>query len=128
LMANDSQTDEPAVSAVLAELSRIARAPMTAAEREHRVKDILGNDLTLEELAKWTAQGDSLAWSRQQAAEHGVNMETWLEAVHLVDLPKSDSVSVLLDRLRRAESVIDILKVGYRPEKTAYGRLIWPGR
>jgi predicted transcriptional regulator len=69
-----------------------------------------------------------LAWSSQQAIDHGIDIETWLEAVHVAGLPESDSITVLIDRLHRAEAIAQILKAGYRPGRSAVGRLIWVGR
>jgi hypothetical protein len=117
----------PVISSVLTQLCRIARAPMTERERALRANALLADDIRLEDLVAAVARGD-LAWSSQQAMDHGINVETWLEAVQVADLPKSDSIDVLIDRLHRAEAVAQILKAGYRPGQSAVGRLIWPGR
>lgn len=107
-------------------MCRIARAPMTGAERELRVNSLLAGYVTLEALVAAAARGD-LAWSSQQAIDHGIDVETWLEAVHVAGVPKSDSIPVLIDRVHGAEAVAQILKAGYRPGRSAVGRLIWWG-
>ena len=100
---------------------------MTGAERALRAESFLTDDVTLEELVAAVTRGD-LAWSGQQAADHGIDVETWLEAVHVADLPKSDSITALIDRLHRAEAIAQILKAGYKPGRSVVGRLIWTGR
>jgi hypothetical protein len=117
----------PVISSVLTQLGRIARAPLTAAERALRAKSLLTGDITLAEIAAATARGD-IAWSSQQAIDHQIDVETWLQAVHIADLPKSDSIAILIDRLHRAEAVAEILKAGYRPGQGAVGHLKWSGR
>ncbi len=117
----------PAISSLLTQLSRIAKAPMTEAERALRADSFLTGDVTLEELVAAVTRGD-LAWSSKQAEDHGVDVETWLMAVRVADLPKSDSIAVLIDRLHRAEALAEILKAGYVPGRSAAGRLIWSGR
>jgi hypothetical protein len=112
---------------VLTQLCRIARAPMTASERALRARALLADDITLETLVAAVGRGD-IAWSSEQAAEHGIDVQTWLEAVHVADLPNSDSLEVLIDRLHRAEAAAEILKAGYRPGRSAVGRFIWSGR
>ena len=117
----------PVISSVLTQLCRIARAPMTGTERALRADSLLAGDITLEELVAAVTRRD-LAWSSQQAIDHGIDIETWLEAVHVAGLPESDSITVLIDRLHRAEAIAQILKAGYRPGRSAVGRLIWVGR
>jgi predicted transcriptional regulator len=117
----------PVISSVLTQLCRIARAPMTGTERALRANSLLTDDMTLEQLVAAVARRD-LTWSSQQAIDHGIDIETWLEAVHVAGLPESDSITVLIERLHRAEAVAEILKAGYRPGRSAVGRLIWSGR
>lgn len=117
----------PVVSAVLTQLCRIARAPLTGTERALRANSLLTDDLTLTELVAAVTRGD-LEWSKQQAIDHGIDVETWLEAVHVADLPRSDSIDALVERLHRAEAIAEILKAGYRPGRSAVGRFTWIGR
>jgi hypothetical protein len=112
---------------VLAELSRIARAPMTASERELRASSLLTSGLTLNSLRTAIGDGD-LEWNRHQAEEHGIDAEAWLRAVHIADLPRSASLSGFLDSLHRAEAIAAILKAGYRPGRNNVGHLVWSVR
>jgi hypothetical protein len=100
---------------------------MTGAERELHANSLLAGDVTLEALTAAVSRGD-LEWSQQQAFDHGIDVEAWLEAVHVADLPGSESMAVLIDRLHRAEAVADILKAGYHPTRNRAGRLVWSVR
>jgi hypothetical protein len=120
-------SSNPAVSSVLAQLSRIARAPMTASERELRADSFLAGSVTLESLRTAIANGD-LEWTLAQADEHGIDVETWLRAVHIADLPRSDSLGELLTRLHQAEAIAEILKAGYQPGRNNAGHLAWSVR
>jgi hypothetical protein len=117
---------DPVISSVLTQLSRIARAPMTPAERELRARSLLG-DLAPETVAAATATGET-EWNRRQASDQGIDAEMWLQAVHIAGLPNSDSLSTLIDRLHRAEAAAEILKAGYRPGQGAGGILAWSPR
>jgi hypothetical protein len=114
-------------SSVLNQLSRIARAPMTAAERELRAGSFLTSGVTLETLRTAIASGD-LEWNLQQADEHGIDAEMWLRAVHLAGLPSSQSLGRLLEGLHQAEAIAEILKAGYQPGRSNAGHLVWSVR
>jgi hypothetical protein len=116
-----------AISAVLAQLSQIARAPLTADQRELRARSLVTGDVTLEALVAAVSRGD-LDWNQQQAIEYEIDVPTWLEAVHLADLPRSDSLPALIERLHQAEAFAAILKAGYKPGRSTLGRLVWAGR
>ena len=115
---------EEAFTALLMRLEGIAKAPMTAPERELRAKFLLDEGLSPGDVARATARGD-LPWNKAKASEYGVDIETWLGAVHLVDLPASASLADLLDRLHRAEAVVTLLKAGYSSGRSSVGLLIW---
>jgi hypothetical protein len=115
------------LSAVLAEFSRVARAPLTAAERELRASSLLTSGVTLQLLRTAIGDGD-LEWNRQQAEEHGIDAEAWLRAVHIADLPRSASLGRFLDGLHRAEAIAAILKAGYQPGRNNVGHLVWSVR
>jgi hypothetical protein len=118
---------DPAISLVMTQLSRIARAPLTGTERELRATSLLGPDVTLEDITGAVVRGD-LEWSQQQAIDHGIDVEAWIEAVHVADVPRSESLVALVDRLHRAEAVAEILKAGYTPTRSRAGRLVWSVR
>ena len=119
-------TDE-AITAVLAQLASVSRAPMTTPERELRARPLLAAGVTASELARATARAD-LPWSVAQATEHGVDVSTWLQAVHVVDLPGSTSVADLLNRLHRAEAAAELFKAGYSGGRNPLGQITWTGR
>jgi hypothetical protein len=118
---------DDAISATLAQLTSIAQAPMTAPERLQRAKPVVGKDLALGDIVGAASRGDT-PWCGERAAAHGIDVETWLQAVHVADVPNSDSLDALIDRLHRAEAAADMLKAGYKPERGAQGRLTWSGR
>jgi len=115
--------DDIALTTLLTQLDSIAKAPMTVPERELRAKPLFAADLTPAEVARATARAD-LPWVAQKAQEHGVSVETWVQAAHVVDLPSSQSVAELLDRLHRAEAAAGMLKAGYTADK-ASGSIVW---
>lgn len=119
--------DDAAVSAALTQLTSIAQAPMTAPERALRAQPVISGDLTLAGVVKATSRADT-AWCKERAASHGIDPETWLQAVHVADVPASDSLDALIDRLHRAEAAADLLKAGYKAERGAGGKLVWSGR
>ena len=119
--------NDPAVSSVLTQLSRLARAPMTGAERDLRGKALLTGDVTLESITASVNRGGP-SWSREQAAEHGIDVELWVEALHIADVARSESIGVLIERLHRAEAVAEILKAGYKQGRGHGGRLVWSVR
>ena len=115
------------LSALLTQLDAIARAPMTGPERELRATSLLQAGLQPGDLASATARVE-LAWNKQKASEYVVPTETWLQAVEVAGLPASASLAELLDRLHRAEAVVNILKAGYMAGRDPLGRLTWFGR
>lgn len=119
-------TDE-ALTVVLAQLASVSRAPMTTPERELRARPLLAGGLTASELARATARAD-LPWTVAQAKEHGVDVNTWLQAVHIVDLPASASTADLLNRLHRVEAAADLLRAGYSGGRNPLGQITWSGR
>ena len=120
--------NEDALSALLSQLDAIANAPMTAPERELRAKPLLdAGGLSPSDVGRAASRGD-LPWSARKAAEYGVPVEIWLDAVHVVDLPASGSLAALLDRLHQVEAVVAILRAGYTPGRDPSGRLTWTGR
>ena len=119
-------TDE-ALTVVLAQLASVSRAPMTTPERELRARPLLAAGVTASELARATARAD-LPWTVAQAKEHGVDVGTWLQAVHIVDLPASTSTVDLLNRLHRVEAAADLLRAGYSGGRNPLGQITWSGR
>lgn len=120
-------TTDEALTAVLAQLASVSRAPMTAAERELRSRPLLAGGVTASELAKATARAD-LPWTIAQAKEYGIDVRTWLHAVHIVDLPASTNASDLLNRLHRVEAAAELLKAGYTGGRNPLGQITWSGR
>jgi hypothetical protein len=108
-MANDAD----ALSALLTQLDRFARAPMTGQERELRAKSVLGSTLEVRYVARAITSED-LAWNAAKASEHEVPTELWLQAVEAAGLPTSTSVAELLEGMHRADAIADMLKAGYR--------------
>lgn len=115
------------ISAALKQLTSIAQAPMTAPERALRAKPVLGAELSISDVVSATTRGDS-DWCTERAAAHGIDIETWLQAVHVADLPNSDSLDTLIDRLHRAEAAAELLKAGYKAGHGPQNRLTWSGR
>jgi hypothetical protein len=115
---------EDGFTALLTRLEGIAKAPMTGPERELRAKFLPEAGLSPSDLARATARGD-LPWNKAKALEYGVDVETWLQAVYVVDLPASASLADLLDRLHRAEAAVALLKAGYSSGRNPVGLLIW---
>lgn len=107
-MANDADT----LSALLTQLDRIARAPMTAHERELRANAAMGDTLEVTYVAS-AMTSNRLAWSTEKASEHGVPTEVWLRAVAAADIPSSASVGELLVRMHRADAIAEMMKAGY---------------
>lgn len=105
-------TDSDVLSALLTQLDRIARAPMTAQEREMRAKSTLGETLEAKYVAR-ALTSEELAWNAAKASEHGIPTEVWLRAVAAADIPASQSVAQLLERLHRADSIASMMKAGY---------------
>ncbi len=115
------------LTAVLTQLASVSRAPMTGPERELRARPLLTAGVTASELARATARAD-LPWTVAQAKEHGVDVGTWLQAVHIVDLPASTSTIDLLNRLHRVEAAADLLRAGYVGGRSPLGQITWSGR
>ena len=124
VILNRIVVSEEGFTAVLTRLEGIARAPMTGPERELRAKFLPESGLSPSDVARATSRGD-LPWNKAKASEYGVHVETWLQAVHVVDLPASASLTELLDRLHRAEAVVTLLKAGYSPGRNPVGLLTW---
>ena len=109
VMASDSDV----LSALLTQLDRFARAPMTAQERELRAKSLLGPALEARYVA-WAIANEELAWNAAKASEHEVPTELWLQAVEAAGLPACTSVAELLEAMHRADAIADMMKAGYR--------------
>jgi hypothetical protein len=119
--------DTGGFSALLAQLDRIAKAPMTGKERELRAQSILGDSVELSALASATAS-DELPWNGTKAAEHGVTPATWVRAVTIVGLHSSSSPGELLQGMHRADAVAEMLKAGYAAGVDPFGGRTWRGR
>lgn len=117
-------TNDQALTALLVRLDSIAKAPMTGPERELRAEPLLGGHLTLDAVTRAVSRAD-LPWNGAKAAERGVPIETWLEAVQAVDLPASPTLAELLERLHRAEAAADLIKARYTPSRDSSGALTW---
>jgi hypothetical protein len=115
---------EEAFTALLMRLEGIAKAPMTGPERQLRAKFLVEAGLSPSDVARATARGD-LPWNEAKASEYEVDVETWLQAVYVVDLPASTSLSDLLDRLHRTEAAVTLLKAGYSSGRNQVGLLVW---
>jgi hypothetical protein len=126
-MLTCAMADDEVLTALLAQLDGLARAPMTGPERELRAKSLLGPSLKPNDLASATARVE-LTWNQRKASEYGVPAATWLQAVEAAGLPASASLAELLDRLHRAEAVVHMLKAGYMAGRDPFGRLAWFGR
>jgi hypothetical protein len=105
-------TDPDLLSPLLTQLDGIARAPMTAQERELRAKSVLGDTLEVGDVAGAMARED-LPWNAAKASEHGVPTKLWLRAVETADIPASASVDQLLERMHRADAMAEMIKAGY---------------
>ena len=119
--------DTSGFSALLVQLDRIAKAPMTNQERELRAQSILGAGLSPATLAAATSS-EELPWNAEKASEHGVDLTLWLRAVSAVALPTSKSLAELLDRLHRADAAAGMLKAGYAAGIDPLGSRTWRAR
>jgi hypothetical protein len=126
-MLTFAMAGDEVLTALLTQLDGLARAPMTGPERELRAKSLLKVGVEPSDLARATASVE-LTWNQRKAAEYGVPAATWLQAVHVADLPASASFAELLDRLHRAEAVVNMLKAGYIAGRDPLGRMTWFGR
>lgn len=115
---------EDSVSNILRELSAIAKAPMTPAQREERTRPLAGDDGSVANLARATLRPD-LPWNAEMALAHGTAVDVWIEAVKAVSLPDSRSLAQLLDRLHSAEAAVGILKSGYKASRDESGAVRW---
>lgn len=104
--------DADVLSALLTQLDRIAKAPMTGRERELRAGAVIGESLEAAYVAG-AMTSNRLAWNSEKASEHGVPIEIWLRAVAAADIPASASVGELLERMHRADSIAEMMKAGY---------------
>ena len=105
--------DADVLSALLTQLDRFARAPMTGQERELRAKSVLGPTLDALYVAR-AITNEELAWNAAKASEHEVPTELWLQAVEAAGLPTCTSVAELLEAMHRADAIADMMKAGYR--------------
>jgi hypothetical protein len=119
--------DTAGFSALLVQLDRIAKAPMTAAERELRAQSVLGDGVQAAALAAAIADA-GLPWNAEKASEHGIALHTWLRAAEVVGLPGSTSLGELLDRLHRADAAAEMLKAGYVAGIDPLGARTWRAR
>lgn len=101
------------LSPLLTQLDGIAKAPMTAQERELRAKSVLGESVDARYLASAMVRND-LDWNAAKASEHSVPAEVWLQALAAADIPASTSIGQLLERMHRADSIADIMRAGHR--------------
>ena len=99
---------------------------MTGQERELRANSLLGANVEPGKLAGATAS-EELAWNAAKASEHGVPTQLWLRAGGVAGLPSSTSVAELLDRMHRADAIVEMLKAGYAAGVDPL-RPIWSGR
>jgi hypothetical protein len=106
-------SDADVLSALLTQLDRFAKAPMTGEERESRAKSVLGPTLEARYVAR-AITSEGLAWNAAKASEHAVPTELWLQAVEAAGLPTCTSVAELLEGMHRADSIADMMKAGYR--------------
>jgi hypothetical protein len=120
-------SDTGGLSALLAQLDRIAKAPMTARERELRARSVLGSSIEAGDLAAATA-GQEFQWNSEKASEHGVPVQLWLRAVDAVALPRSTSLAELLERMHRADAMAEMLKAGYAAGVDPLGGRTWRAR
>ena len=120
-------TDAEGFSALLVQLDRIAKAPMTSQERELRAKSLLGASVDVGKLAGSTASAE-LGWNVAKASEHGAPVVLWLRAVGAAGIPTSTSVAELLDRIHRADAIADMLKAGYAAGIDPLGHHTWRAR
>ena len=119
--------DTQGLSALLVQLDRLAKAPMTGPERELRAQTVLGANVDLGALAAATAS-EELPWSAEKATEHGVSVDLWLRAVAAIGLPASTSVGELLERMHRADAAAEMLKAGYAAGIDPLGARTWRAR
>jgi hypothetical protein len=105
--------NDAALSALLNQLDRFAKAPMTSQERETRAAAVLGPALEVRYLAR-AITSEALAWNAAKASEHEVPTELRLQAVEAAGVPGSTSIGELLDGMHRADSIADMMKAGYR--------------
>lgn len=120
-------SDTGGFSALLVQLDRIAKAPMTSQERELRAGSVLGAGTDVRNLAGATAS-EELGWNGEKASEHGVSVELWVRAVAAVGLPASSSIAELLNRMHRADAAAEMLKAGYAAGIDPLGSRTWRAR
>jgi hypothetical protein len=120
-------TDFEAYAALLRQLDRIAKAPMTRQERELRARTVLGENVKLSDLLAATAS-ETLSWNAEKASEHGAEVSLWLRAIDVAGLRTSDSVGDLLDRMHRADGIAQMLRAGYAAGVDPLGGRTWRAR
>jgi hypothetical protein len=117
--------DNERLSQLLADLDRIANAPMTAAQRDARARPMLaGAGVSLEDITAALKQ-QNLRWNQDKAAEFGVPIDVWLRAINLMTPTALQSASSVLNAIHRAESAVAMLRSGYQGEVDRAGKLTW---
>ena len=118
-------SEQERITQVLAVLDGIANAPMTEGQRQERAEPVLRlAGVSVSDVAQALSSPD-LPWNQGKAQEHGVAVDTWLEAERIVRLPQSQSLAELLARIHQAEAAVTMLKAGYRAQVDASGRIAW---
>jgi hypothetical protein len=112
MLSGTMAADTDVLSVLLTQLDSIAKAPMTASERELRADSLLGENLDARYVASAMTRQD-LAWNVAKAEEHRVTTDVWLHAVAAADIPASTSVGDLLERMHKADAIADMMRAGY---------------
>lgn len=117
--------DDGKLTLLFAELDSVANAPMTAAQRQARATPLMEvAGVSLAEAVEGLSR-EGLPWNGKKAAEYGISLEKWREAMQVAGIPAAGSLDELLDRIHRAESAAQMLKAGYKPSIDASGELAW---
>ena len=117
--------DDRALTELLTQLDGIANAPLTAEQRKTRAQALLdAAGVNVAEIADRVFRVD-LPWNQEKAKEAGVGVQTWLIAMRTVCRNAAQSVSDLLECLRKAEAAVQMLKAGYTSGRDDRGGLTW---
>lgn len=116
--------DDTVLTVLLKQLDAIARAPMTAAERESRARNLLEAAALSPSDLLVALSGPDLRWNREKAEEYRVPMETWLRAVEVARSSVEETAHGLLRCIRRAASAAEMLRAGYEP-RLCEGGVTW---
>ncbi len=119
-MANDQTA-----TALLSQLDGIANAPLTAAQRDARARQLLeAAGVSAGELAKAMSRF-ALTWNQRKASECEVTIEIWLEAVRITGQSPGKSILDLLSRIHQSEVAAKMLRAGYVSGRDVHGRIVW---